>query len=360
MNRVIMHLDMDAFYASVEQRDHPELKGRPVMVGAAPDRRGVICAASYEARVFGVRSAMPSRTAQQLCPHGVFVRPRMNAYLEESRQIRAILATSGAVVQQVSIDEAYLDLTHLLPDLPADEKVLAARPIGQDLKARILNERQLTATVGLSNNKFMAKLASDFQKPDGFTIVLPSHKIDFLRPLPVDRIHGVGAVTAAALQAAGFQTIADLQDRPDDYPVQLGSFSQTLRLYALGLDDRPVAERASSKSISSETTFVRDTESRPILRNVLRQQAREIADRLQEEGLAAKGVRVKVRYSDFTTLTRQQSFPEAIHDAQEIYRRVCHLLRQHRLVSRPIRLIGAGVIHLSPPSRQLEFDLSKG
>ncbi|MFQ3670218.1 MAG: DNA polymerase IV [Verrucomicrobiia bacterium] len=352
--RVILHLDMDAFFASVEQRDQPQLRGRPVVVGASPDRRGVVCAASYEARAFGIRSAMPSRTAVRLCPEAIFVRPRMAVYREESMRIRAILERFGGRIQQVSIDEAYLDWTEMVPPTTdADQRILDAIPRARDLRSAIRTERGLTASVGLSCNKLLAKLASDRDKPDGFTLVKPSEILAFLRPLPVASLHGVGAVTAAALGAAGFHTVADLQDRPAELPDTLGSFRETLRRYAVGDDDRPVAEVEMSKSISSETTFARDTDSRPVLRAVLRQQAAEIEAKLRAENLAARTVRVKVRYSDFTTLTRQQSFPEPVDEAGEIYRRACHLLRLHHLVCRPLRLIGLGVLGLTAPSTQL-------
>lgn len=354
--RVILHLDMDAFYASVEQRDHPHLRGQPVIVGAAPDRRGVVCAASYEARAFGIRSAMPSRTAARLCPHGIFLRPRMSAYREESARLRAILESFGGRIQQVSIDEAYLDWTETLPaSLSPDERVRAAVPRAQELRATIRRQRGLTASVGLSDCKLLAKLASDFRKPDGFTLVLPSEKQDFLRPLPVQALHGVGPATAAALKAAGFHTVADLQDRPAELPDTLGSFIETLRRYALGEDDRPVAETDLAKSISSETTLARDTDSRPVLRAVLRQQAVEIAAKLRRDHLAARTVRVKVRYSDFTTLTRQESFPQPMDQADDLYRCACGLLRRHRLVSRPLRLLGLGVLGLTAPSPQLNL-----
>ncbi|GAB4239794.1 MAG: DNA polymerase IV [Candidatus Methylacidiphilales bacterium] len=354
--RVILHIDMDAFFASVEQRDRPELKGFPVVVGAPPDRRGVVCAASYEARAFGIRSAMPSRTAARLCPQAVFLRPRMSVYREESSRIRTILERFGGRIQQVSIDEAYLDWTEVISEgKDPDACVLAAVPQAEAMRQAIHSARGLTASVGLSDTKLLAKLASDFKKPNGFTTVRPSEKRMFLRPLPVSSLHGVGAVTAAALQAAGFARVGDIQDRPGQLPETLGSFADTLRRYALGEDDRPVAEAENSKSISSETTFARDTESRPLLRAVLRQQATEVEARLAAENLAARTVRVKVRYSDFTTLTRQQSFPEPIRDAGEIYRRACHLLRRHQLVRRPLRLIGLGVLGLTEPSGQLEL-----
>ena len=195
MFRVIFHLDMDAFYASVEQRDDPGLRGRPVIVGAPPTQRGVVCASSYEARKFGVRSAMPSATAGRLCPNGIFVRPRMDHYREESRYIMQILAQTGAVVETMSIDEAYLDVSSLGQAESEDASLLKAVPLARHVKQRILAERKLTATIGIASNKLLAKIASDHKKPDGLTVISDAEKALFLRPLPVRVIFGVGKVT---------------------------------------------------------------------------------------------------------------------------------------------------------------------
>src|SRR5438132_5132969 len=192
--RVIFHLDMDAFYASIEQRDHPALRGKPVIVGAPPNQRGVVCAASYEARQFGVRSAMPSATAGRLCPKGVFVRTRMDAYKEESGQIMQLVAATGAMIEQVSIDEAYLDLSGNCQAEDADASLRRALPIAGRLKQHILSERKLTATIGIGSNKLLAKIASDHRKPDGLTLIAENEKVQFLRPLPVRALYGVGKV----------------------------------------------------------------------------------------------------------------------------------------------------------------------
>src|SRR5712675_1929719 len=197
MHRVIFHLDMDAFYASVEQRDDPALKGKPVIVGSPPTQRGVVAAASYEARKFGVRSAMPSVTAGRLCPKGVFVRPRMEAYKVESREIMAVVREfAGELIQQVSIDEAYFDASTKCQGATADESLERGLPLAREIKQAILQRRQLTATIGIAPNKLLAKLASDFKKPDGLTVVRESEKVAFLRPLPVRSLHGIGQVTA--------------------------------------------------------------------------------------------------------------------------------------------------------------------
>lgn len=360
MARVILHLDMDAFYASVEQRDDPSLRGRPVIVGAPPSQRGVVCAASYEARRFGVRSAMPSVTAGRLCPDGVFLRPRMEAYRAESRIIMALfreVTGDGVLVEQVSVDEAYVDVTSsraLLacgepgksgpPGVESAEALLdQALPLARRLKERVREERGLTTSVGIATNKLLAKLASDFRKPDGLMLIRESEKVGFLRPLPVQAIHGVGPVTAGALSRAGILTIGDLQDFPGDLRALVGAWGPQLRGYAFGEDARPVDPGDEVKSISSENTFRRDTEDRPTLRACLREQAGEIAASLRRRRLAAHTVQVKVRYGDFTTRTRQVSVEEPVCEGREIYRLACHLLARERLVHRPLRLLGLGV-----------------
>jgi len=366
MFRVIFHLDMDAFYAAVEQRDNPELRGKPVIVGSPPTQRGVVCAASYEARKFGVRSAMPSVTAGRLCPNGIFVRPRMDHYREESRKIMALVGQTGALIERVLIDEAYLDLsdvvgqaarlpaevntkvkggTPVIPD--ADGALFCALPLARELKRSILAERGLTASIGIAANKLLAKLASDFNKPDGLTLIPERDKVLFLRPMPVRVIHGVGRVTEQALHQLGITTVGDLQDYPGDLRALVGSFGAKLKRSAFGEDDRPLELGDEIKSISSEETFLRDTDDRPVLRRCLREQAAEISGKLKRRRLAAKTVQVKIRFGDFRTLTRQITMEEPITEAQDIYRLACFLLAKEKLVSRPLRLIGLGVSGLS-------------
>ena len=361
--RVIFHLDMDAFYASVEQRDTPEWRGKPVIVGGSPERRGVVCAASYEARKFGVRSAMASVTAGRLCPDGIFVRPRMDAYRDESHSIMEIARRfAGELVQQVSVDEAYLDVTGQLSELTDgtamshDALLASAQPLAREIKAAIHRERRLTATIGIAPNKLLAKIASSSFKPDGLTLVADSTKAAFLRPLPVGTIHGVGRVTEAALQKAGYLTIADLQDTSTDLRSLVGSWGRDLKHMAHGEDDRPLDLGDEVKSISSENTFARDTADRPVLRACLREQADELAQKLAKYRLAAGTVSVKVRYSDFTTLTRQLSVEEPLEDAPTIYRFACWLLARHQLVKRPLRLLGLGLSGLQEVNlRQLHL-----
>jgi len=344
---------MDAFYASVEQRDAPDLRGMPVIVGASPDRRGVVCAASYEARKFGVHSAMPSRTAHRLCPDGIFIRPRMEAYRRESREIMACLSQFGGAVEQVSVDEAYLDMSHHF-DVFEPELAIG---LGRQMKALIRQDRRLTASIGIGSNKLLAKIASDHGKPDGLFCITDAEKVAFLRPMPASAIHGVGKVTTKALASAGLKTIADLQDHAGDLRALVGSFAASLKKYAFGDDDRALEFDGQVKSVSAEETFDRDTDDRRVLVPLLKEQAHELAEKLAKERLAARTVQVKVRYSDFSTLTRQISVEEPVEGAGDIYAIACSLLRREKLVSRPLRLLGLGVSGLGPPSTQLTLPL---
>ncbi len=356
MHRVIFHLDMDAFYASVEQRDAPALRGKPVIVGSPPTQRGVVCAASYEARKFGVRSAMPSATAGRLCPKGIFVRPRMDAYKLESREIMRIVAGTGATVEQMSIDEAYVDCSSHCQATDLDASLQQALPLARQLKDRIRAERQLTATIGIASNKLLAKIASDHKKPDGLTLIAERDKVQFLRPLPVRALYGVGKKTEEILNQAGIDTIGSMQDYPGDLRALVGSFGPVLKRFAFGEDNRPLELGDEIKSISNEETFLHDTDDRKILRHCLREQAADISARMKRRRLGAYTVQVKIRYGDFTTLTRQISVEESITEAGDIYRLACFLLAREKLVSRPLRLLGLGVSNLQEPSgQQLAF-----
>jgi DNA polymerase-4 len=360
MTRVIFHVDMDAFFASVEQRDHPEYRGQPVIVGAPADQRGVVCAASYEARKFGVRSAMPSRTAARLCPSGIFVRPRMDAYRAESRQIMAILHDAAPAVEKVSVDEAYIDLSERFAGAAGqDEALHAAVPVARQLKERIFSERGLTASIGVASNKFLAKLGSDFKKPDGLTLIPDADKAAFLRPLPVRAIPGVGPVTARALEEKGLAKIGDLQAGKVELTEIVGSWAARLKELAFGNDDRELDLSDDRKSISSETTFLKDTDDRTTLRSALRELAADVSETLRKHEMGAQTVHVKVRYSDFTTITRQIRMEEPLSDEREIYRMACFLLARDKLVKRPLRLIGIGASTLVPHDevRQLRLPL---
>jgi len=338
--RSIVHVDMDAFYASVEQRDRPELRGRPVIVGADPKGRGVVSAASYEARVFGVRSAMPIGKAARLCPDGVFLPVDMDKYAGASRQIMGILGDFSPLVEPVSVDEAFVDLTGTASLFgPAPEAV-------REIKRRIRAETGLTASAGLAANKFIAKVASDLKKPDGLVIVEAGREAEFLAPLPIERLWGVGKATAKDLAALGIATIGQLQRLSRATLVaRLGDHGAGLHDLAFGRDDRPVEPWTPPKSMGAETTFERDTTDRVRLDTTLRGQAERVARELRAERLAAARVTLKLRFADFRTLTRSHT-SDPTQDGLELYRRVAILLARETLVQ-PVRLIGVSASALT-------------
>lgn len=297
---------------------------------------------------------MPSRTAHRLCPDGEFVRPRIEAYRNESRAIMALLTRFGGMIEQVSVDEAYLDMSHRFEAF--EPKSLLS--LGEEMKALILSERALTASIGIGSNKLLAKIASDHGKPDGLFCISDTEKIGFLQTLPVSTIHGVGKVTSGVLTRAGIQTIGDLQNYTGDLRALVGSFASTLRRFAWGEDDRALEFDGDVKSVSAEETFERDTSDRSVLVPALQEQSRELAEKLAKERLAARTIQVKVRYSDFKTLTRQTSLEEPVETPEEIYAVACSILRREQLVDRPIRLLGLGVSGLVPPSTQLTLPMA--
>jgi DNA polymerase-4 len=298
----------------------------------------------------------------------------MEVYKAESRHIMEIMRRAGGDLEPMSIDEAYLDLSAVIRAQVAsaaeasrirenevsqevqDRALRAALPVARELKRAIREERELTATIGIASNKLLAKLASDFRKPDGLTLIPESEKVQFLRPLPARALHGVGRVTEQALSTAGIHTVGDLQDYPGDLRSLVGSFAEQLKRFSMGVDDRPLELDDTIKSISSEETFLRDTADRVVLRTSLRTQAADVASKLERRRLAARTVQVKLRYGDFTTLTRQISLQEPVTTASEIYRTACYLLGRQKLVSRPLRLLGVGVSNVDlPRARQLHL-----
>ena len=350
MTRAILHVDMDAFYASVEQRDNPDLRGRPVIVGAGPQERGVVSAASYEARTFGVHSAMPSRTAYRLCPQGVFVPPDMAKYSQISKQIMAILENFTPLVQPLSIDEAFLDVSGVIKEF-AD-----AVPIGRRIKAEIQSQTNLTASIGVAPNKYLAKLASDLNKPDGLTVITEEAKHHILAPLPVSKIWGVGKVTEQRLLDQGIRTIGDLQQFPEDeLRRRFGNLAGHLRALAFGDDDREVETEEDTKSISSEHTFDVDTADLDQVKRHLLEQAEEIGTKLRRDQLAARTVQLKLRYADFTTLTRRKTLPTPTQNEMTLYQIAEQLLQAEPIEGKRIRLIGLGGTNLVRPEFQTEL-----
>ncbi len=342
--RSILHLDMDAFYASVEVLDDPSLRGRPVIVGGTPEGRGVVAAASYEARRFGVRSAMSAARARRLCPEGVFLRGRMDRYVEVSKQVSALFAEVTPLVEPLSIDEAFLDVTG------CRRLFGPAEGIGRRLKQRIRDEVGLTASVGLAPNKFLAKLASDLEKPDGFVVIPAGREREILAPLPVSRLWGVGRVAEQHLAELGIRTVADLLAHPRQALLaRFGDHGRHLLELAVGHDERPVVPVHEARSIGNETTFAEDIADREHLQAVLDGLADKVARRLRSHGLVARTITVKARYPDFTTPTRAHTLPEATNATLEI-RDAARVLLHQRLDrrGRPLRLLGVTASNLSP------------
>jgi DNA polymerase IV len=344
VSRAIAHVDMDAFYASVEQRDQPELRGMPVIVGADPRGRGVVAACSYEARRFGVHSAMPISKAYRLCPQGVYLPVDMDKYVRVSREVMAILADFSPLVEPVSVDEAFIDLT-------GTETLWGPPPEAvRRIKARIRSETGLTASAGLAANKFIAKVASELGKPDGLVVVPPGREPEFLAPLPIERLWGVGKATAKELQALGVGTIGQLQRTPPRaLATRLGPHGPDLLELAFGRDARPVEPFSPPKSMGAETTFGRDCRDPARLEETLRSQAERVARELRAEGLAACRVTLKLRWADFRTLTRSHT-GDPTQDGLEIYRRATTMLARERLIQ-PVRLIGVSASTFRPQAK---------
>jgi DNA polymerase-4 len=338
----ILHVDMDAFYASVEQRDRPELRGRPVVVGGL-DGRGVVCAASYEARPFGVHSAMPMSTARRLCPHAVFLPPRMRYYVQVSRQIRDVFLSFTPLVEPLSLDEAFLDVQGC-------EGLFGPAPeIARRIKERIGAETGLIASVGVAANKFLAKLASDHGKPDGFVVLRPEQVAAFLAPLPVGRIWGVGKKAERGLHALGVRTIGELAALPERVLVDhFGASGRHVWRLAHGQDDREVVPDREAKSVSTETTFRQDVGDREALRSWLLDLTEHLAARLRHAGLRAQTVELKVRSSDFRTRHRAETLPEPSDSTDVLWQSARALF--DRCVNRellPLRLLGVGATRLT-------------
>ena len=344
-SRQIIHVDMDAFYASVEQLDNPGLVGKAVIVGGDPKQRGVVSAASYEARKFGVHSAMPSSQAIRLCPNAIVLPVRMRRYAELSQQIHDIFQKFTPEIEPISLDEAFLDVNGSLQLFGSAEK------IALDIKHQIAEQLGLVASVGIAGNKFLAKLASDLDKPDGFVIITEENKKQILDPLPVSRIWGVGKVTEKALKSKGINTIKQLRETSAE--VLQGIFGdQTphmLRL-AQGIDNREVESSREAKSISSEQTFAVDITDKEILLRILLNQVEDVAQRLRTNNLEARTITLKLRYDDFRTVTRSTTFSCPTNTTKTLWQQARKVfLKWHKKSAGPLRLLGFGASGLQKP-----------
>ncbi len=338
---MILHVDMDAFYAAVEQRDRPELRGLPVVVGGIAGR-GVVAAASYEARSFGVRSAMPMAEARRLCPQAVFLPPRSERYREVARRIREVLAGFSPVVEPVSIDEAFLDLagTERLHGPP--------KAAGRRLKERILAAVGLTCSVGIAPNRFLAKAASDFRKPDGLTVIAPGEVASFLAALPLEKAPGVGPRMRQRLSRFGVRFLGEIARIPEiELAALLGRSGRRLSELARGIDPTPLTPSSPPRSFGSECTLARDTRDGELLRRLLLQHAQAVAGDLQAAGFRARTVVLKIRLADFSLKTRRRTWEEPVSGSRELHRRALDLLEGLR-IGQPIRLIGIVVTGLVP------------
>ncbi len=355
MSRTILHVDMDAFYAAVEQRDHPEYRGKPVIVGSDPKQgkgRGIVATCSYEARKFGVHSAQPISKAWKLCPQGVYVLPDMEKYGRVSGRVMAILQEFSNMIEQISIDEAFLDVTgsaRLFGD---------GADIARKIKSRIREELGLTASVGVAANKFVAKVASDLKKPDGLVVVEPGHEKEFLAPLPVGRLWGVGPKTEASLKQAGLEKIGQIAGlQHSELAARLGKTGAHLWQLSQGIDDRPVVPEEGFKSIGHETTFDRDTADRELLHSTLLHLSEKVAQRLRSNGARARTIAIKFRESDFSTFTRRITLNAPVNTAEQILPAAERLLKSLLREGVLVRLIGvyASNFEIETAGKQMSF-----
>lgn len=335
ITRKIIHIDMDAFYASVEQRDHPEYRGKPLVVGGMPDRRGVVATASYEARKFGVKSAMSCTKARQLCPEAIFVYPRFDVYKKVSREIRAIFQRYTDLIEPLSLDEAFLDVT------TDKQQIGSALEIARLIKEAIKEELSLTASAGVSVSKFVAKIASDMNKPDGLTFIGPSRIISFMEDLPVEKFFGVGKVTAEKMKRMQLFTGADLKRLTEEEMIR--HFGKPGKFYykmVRGIDNRSVQPHRTIKSVASEDTFEADLDEPEALQAELRRIAERLVRRLENYQLKGRTVTLKVKFSDFRQITRNQSFIHPVSDFETISDTAITLLSKVNLQDKKIRLLG--------------------
>lgn len=351
--RKILHIDMDAFYASVEQRDFPQYRGKPLVVGGRPEQRGAVAAASYEARQYGIHSAMPARVAQQRCPELIFARPRFDVYKEVSGQLRDIFHRYSDLVEPLSLDEAYLDVTTNALGEPS------ALAIARGIKADILATTRLTASAGVSVNKFLAKMASGQNKPDGLTLILPDQAAAFVAALPIEKFHGIGQVTARKMHALGIATGADLRQWAEADLVQ--HFGKVGRFYyrvARGEDDRPVNPNRIRKSIGAERSFSPDLTTQADMLIALGRVANEVISRLQEQRRRGHTLTLKVKYANYRQITRSRTFAAAIGPESPILAWAEEMLLAHCDRDRPVRLLGLTLSNLEPTDEPAYVQLS--
>ena len=342
MRRWIMHVDMDAFFASVEQRDDPALQGKPVIV-CGKSRRSVVATASYEARAFGVHSAMPLSQAKRLCPHGCFVAPRFEAYREASDAIHQVMLHYADAYEPISLDEAFLDISGMGSQYPT------LGSIGRAIKEEIRSAVHLTASVGIAPNKFLAKMASDMNKPDGLCIIPYGREQEVLAPLPVRRLWGVGSVTEKKLLAAGFRTIADIQEAaPEKLSALLGNQGPLLKALSLGIDERPIISSRQVKSIGDESTYEYDLTDRRAIDREIAIHSDIVAQRLRRHDLAARTISLKIRFASFKTIMRSLSLEEGTN-LQETIDSACQALLSRIPLTEGIRLIGVTASNLGAP-----------
>lgn len=349
--RKIIHVDMDAFYAAIEQRDRPELVGKPLVVGGSPDKRGVVATCSYEAREYGIHSAMPSAQALKRCPGVIFIKPRFDVYRAVSRQILDVFHAYTDLIEPLSLDEAYLDVT-----AAGGSATRIARAIKDDVR----RATGLTASAGVSYNKFLAKIASDMDKPDGLFVITPQQGERFVESLPVRKFHGVGRVTEEKMKALGIETGADLKRRTLDE--LLREFGKVGRYYyhaARGVDHRPVEPDRVRKSVGSETTFVEDLRDPEAIFRHLRERANRVSEILVEKELTGRTVTVKVKFADFTLVTRSRTLDHALTGRREMLSLLPELVEKTGAAKQPVRLLGVAVSNLCPSGgdgfRQLDL-----
>ncbi len=339
--RKIIHVDMDAFYASVEQRDNPDLRGKPLAVGGSA-ARGVVAAASYEARVFGVHSAMPSVTAKRRCPDLIFVPPRFEVYKAVSQQIREIFAEYTALIEPLSLDEAYLDVTENL------KKMMVATEIAMEIRARIKQTTGLNASAGISYNKFLAKMASDLNKPNGQAVITPKNGPGFVEALPVKKFHGVGPATAERMKMHGIETGADLKSKSLQYLTEhFGKSGPYFYDIARGIDERQVRPDRIRKSVGAEDTFAQDIDDLELARAELRPLAEKVWRHCDTNRIAGKTVTVKIKYSDFSQATRSRTGTLPVSGVTDLFQAASELLATVYPFRRPVRLLGVTLSSLT-------------